>query len=132
MGLRTCCVAPLRIGVVVSAFLSTVLAQPGPATGNAARGETLFTATYKCYACHGFDAQTGQRRLVPMSYTEQGFTTFVQNSPLPQMPRYADAPDQDLADIYAYIRTIPVDAPDLDAIPLLDDIIDRTRTAMGE
>jgi mono/diheme cytochrome c family protein len=106
------------------------LAQPGPATGDAQRGKELFTNGYKCYACHGFDAQTGQRRLVPMNYTEEGFITFVQNSPLPQMPVYADVADQDLADVYAYIRTIPVDAPEVDRIPLLKNILDESIKAL--
>jgi mono/diheme cytochrome c family protein len=99
------------------------LAQPDPATGDPRRGERLFTDGYKCYACHGFDAQTGQRRLVPMNYTQEGFITFVRNSPLPQMPAYADVADQDLADVYAYIRTIPVDAPEIEQIPLLRSIL---------
>ena len=54
--------------------------------GDAARGEPLFSDTFNCYACHGFDAQSGERRLVPMNYTQEGFITFVQNSPLPNMP----------------------------------------------
>ena len=55
-------------------------------TGNAERGKVLFSDTYNCYACHGFDAQTGERRLVPMRYPLDGFIKFVQNSPLPNMP----------------------------------------------
>jgi mono/diheme cytochrome c family protein len=106
-------------------------AQPGSATGDATRGANLFTSTYKCFACHGFDAQTGQRRLVPMNYTQDGFITFVQNSPLPQMPPYADVPDEDLADIYAYLRSIPVDAPEVEDIALLKGIRDATREAMS-
>jgi hypothetical protein len=46
------------------------------------------------------------------------------------MPAYPDAPAQALADIYAYIRTIPVDAPALGEVPLLREILERkTRTA---
>jgi hypothetical protein len=65
-----------------------------------------------------------------MNYTEEGFITFVQNSPLPQMPVYADVADQDLADVYAYIRTIPVDAPEVDRIPLLKNILDESIKAL--
>jgi len=92
----------------------------------------LFMTGYRCYACHGFDAQTGQRRLVPMSLSEQAFITFVQNSPLPQMPKFADVADQDLADIYAFIGTIPVDAPPIDELPLLEGIIDRALAPLEE
>jgi len=99
-------------------------------TGDATRGAQLFADTFNCYACHGFDAQSGERRLVPMNYTQDGFITFVQSSPLPQMPAFPDASAQNLADIYVYIRTIPADAPALSELPLLRDILERkTRTA---
>jgi mono/diheme cytochrome c family protein len=100
--------------------------------GNAQRGKTFFSDTYNCYACHGFDAQTGERRLVPMRFTQEGFITFVQNSPLPQMPVFADVPAQNLADIYAYIRSIPVDAPALADIPVLRDIAARKDRAAAQ
>jgi mono/diheme cytochrome c family protein len=100
-------------------------AQPAPpqsVVGDAQRGAPLFSDKYNCYACHGFDAQSGERRLVPMSYTQEDFTTFVQSSPLPQMPRFPDATAQELVDIWAYIRTIPADAPAIDDIPQLREI----------
>lgn len=132
--LRT--VAALALGALAPLAATSVLAQSnegaGPVTGNPQRGENLFTSGYKCYACHGFDGQTGQRRLVPTNYTEEGFITFVRNSPLPQMPVYADVPPQDLADIYAYIRSLPVDAPAIEDLPLLEDILARTRESMRE
>lgn len=115
--------------VLAVALTSTLGAQPPPATGNAQRGAQLFSDTYNCYACHGFDAQSGERRLVPMNYPQDGFITFVQNSPLPNMPAFPDASATDLADIYAYIRTIPADAPAVNDLPLLRDILDRKATA---
>jgi mono/diheme cytochrome c family protein len=117
--------------LAVGALLSTAASAQAPVpAGNAERGKALFADTYNCYACHGFDAQSGERRLVPLNYTPEGFITFVQNSPLPNMPAFPDASAQVLADIYAYIKTIPADAPALDEVPLLKDILDRrTRTA---
>lgn len=120
------------------AFASGVLAamslsaqqQTQAVTGDAARGQPLFADTFNCYACHNFDAQSGERRLVPLNYTQEGFITFVQNSPLPNMPAFPDASPQQLADIYAYIRTIPADAPALAEVPLLRDVLERkTRAA---
>ena len=106
---------------------------PSQVVGDAARGKPLFADTFNCYACHGFDAQSGERRLVPMNYTQEGFVTFVQNSPLPNMPPFPDASAQQLADIYAYIRTIPADAPPVSDVPLLRDILDRkARAAAAE
>jgi mono/diheme cytochrome c family protein len=119
---------------VLLALPATLPAQQSTAalTGNPARGEPLYADTYNCYACHGFDAQTGERRLLPMNYTQEGFITFVQNSPLPQMPPYPDVSAQDLADIYAYIRTILVDAPEVDDLPLLEDILTRKQAALAD
>jgi len=122
---------------LIGTFVAAVLAAQPP-TGNAAvvgdagRGQPLFSDTFNCYACHGFDAQSGERRLVPMNYTQEGFITFVQSSPLPNMPAFPDASAQDLADIYAYIRTIPVDAPSLSDVPLLRDILERKTRAAAQ
>jgi mono/diheme cytochrome c family protein len=103
-----------------------------PVVGDAARGKPLFADTFNCYACHGFDAQSGERRLLPMNYTQDGFITFVQSSPLPNMPAFPDASAQQLADIYAYIRTIPADAPAVGDVPLLRDILERKARAAAD
>jgi len=118
-------------GVVAAASLSAQQ-QAEPVVGDAARGKPLFSDTFNCYACHNFDAQSGERRLVPLNYTQEGFITFVQNSPLPNMPAFPDASPQQLADIYAYIRTIPADAPALREIPLLSDIQQRKTRAAAD
>ena len=121
----------LAIGVLAAASLSAQQ-QAQPVVGDAARGKPLFSDTFNCYACHNFDAQSGERRLVPLNYTQEGFITFVQNSPLPNMPAFPDASPQQLADIYAYIRTIPADAPALRDVPLLSDVLQRKNRAVAE
>ena len=130
----------LRIALAYAVSASTALlaaslsAQQGgqAVAGDAERGRPLFADTFNCYACHGFDAQSGERRLVPMNYTQEGFITFVQSSPLPNMPAFPDASAQQLADIYAYIRTIPADAPALAEVPLLREILDRKTRAAAQ
>ena len=130
----------LRLSLASAAAAGTALlavtlsAQPPTQTvvGDAARGQPLFADQFNCYACHGFDAQSGERRLVPMNYTQDGFITFVQNSPLPNMPAFPDASPQQLADIYAYIRTIPADAPAVNDVPLLRDILERKNRVAAE
>jgi mono/diheme cytochrome c family protein len=118
-------------GCAVAVSLSAQ--QQGQAiAGDAARGQPLFADTFNCYACHGFDAQSGERRLVPLNYTQEGFITFVQSSPLPNMPAFPDASAQQLADIYAYIRTIPADAPALGDVPLLRDILEQKTRVAGD
>jgi mono/diheme cytochrome c family protein len=128
----------LRPFIVAAAALLCVVVDAQPPAGNAglvgdaARGRPLFADTFNCYACHGFDGQSGERRLVPMNYTQEGFITLVQTSPLPNMPAFPDAPAQALADIYAYIKTIPADAPAVGEVPLLRDILERKARAAAE
>ena len=115
-------------GVLAGASLSAQQ-RTQPVVGDAGRGRPLFSDTFNCYACHGFDGQSGERRLVPLNYTQEGFITFVQSSPLPNMPAFPDASAQQLADIYAYIRTIPADAPAVADVPLLRDVLERKARA---
>jgi mono/diheme cytochrome c family protein len=130
--LRTSLLCAGLAGAWAAASLSAQQPSGETLVGDAARGEPLFADVFNCYACHGFDAQSGERRLVPLNYTQEGFITFVQSSPLPNMPAFPDASPQQLADIYAYIRTIPADAPPLGEVPLLTDILDRKARAAGE
>ncbi len=136
MSNRTLLRIPLACaGLAISGAIAVSLSaqqQNAAIVGDAARGGPLFSDVFNCYACHGFDAQSGERRLVPLNYTQEGFITFVQSSPLPNMPAYPDASPQQLADIYAYIRTIPADAPPLQDVPLLSDILERKALAAGE
>ena len=122
----------LAVVLFVAALASPAAAQtPSPAapTGDAKRGQELFEKTYKCYACHGYDGQTGNPRLVSMTRTQEVFLAYVRKPATPQMPKFVDPPEKDLADVYAYIRSIPVAAPPADSIPLLKGIIDRRQQA---
>jgi len=98
-------------------------------TGNAPRGKTLFETTLRCYACHGFDAQTGSPRLVPMMRPEAAFLAYVRKPATQGMPSFADAQERDLLDVYAYIRSIPQAAPPVDSLPILKGILDRRSRA---
>ena len=55
--------------VFVIALATAVAAQNQTAplaapTGNAQRGKVTFETTLRCFACHGYDGQTGSPRLV--------------------------------------------------------------------
>ena len=104
-------------------------ATPAAPTGDATRGKVLFEQTLRCYACHGFDAQTGSPRLVPMVRPEDVFLAYVKKPATQGMPSFRDAADRDLADVYAYIRSIPRAAPAPESIPLLKAILDRRTSA---
>jgi len=124
------------VTLVATALVGAAYAQapatpgaPGTPTGDPARGRTFFEKTYRCYACHGFDAQSGSPRLVPMMRTEAAFITFLRKPSSAAMPAFADAPMRDLADVYAYIRSLPTTAPSAESLPILRDILDRRNTS---
>jgi mono/diheme cytochrome c family protein len=100
-----------------------------PASGNAQRGKTLFESRLRCYACHGFDGQTGSPRLVPMARAEDVFLAYVRKPATQGMPSFVAIPDADLRDVYAYIRSIPQAAPNPDSIPLIKSVLDRRAKA---
>lgn len=91
--------------------------------GNAQNGKKLFMAD-GCYECHGQmgqgAAQTGAARIGPPMLSFDGFQSYVR-APRNQMPPYTSKaiPDQDLADIYAYLKSIPIPPKGKD-IPLLN------------
>lgn len=91
--------------------------------GNAQNGKKLFMSD-GCYECHGRQgqgaAQTGAARIGPPMLSFDGFQSYVR-APRNQMPPYTSKaiPDQDLADIYAYLKSIPMPPKGKD-IPLLN------------
>jgi mono/diheme cytochrome c family protein len=94
-----------------------------PPAGNAQNGKKLFMSD-GCYECHGRQgqgaAQTGAARIGPPQLSFEGFQTYVR-SPKNNMPPYTSKaiPDMDLADIYAYLKSIPMPPKGKD-IPLLN------------
>jgi mono/diheme cytochrome c family protein len=93
-------------------------------TGNAERGKTLFTASFKCASCHGTTGESGSPRLVPTRRTQADFIRFVQKPTANAMPAFGDQPAQALADVYAYIKSIPERTPPpVQSIPALNDVL---------
>lgn len=98
-------------------------ASDAPPAGNAENGKKLFMAD-GCYECHGRmgqgATQTGAARIGPPQLSFDGFQGYVRK-PGNQMPPYTAKalPDQDLADIYAYLKSIPMPPKGKD-IPLLN------------
>ncbi len=78
--------------------------------GDVNNGKRLF-AFNGCYQCHGTVGQGGAAgaRLAQTKLTQPGFIAFVRNPPPSNMPPYRAKimSDQELADVYAYIRTFP-------------------------
>jgi mono/diheme cytochrome c family protein len=107
--------------VLLTATLSvTVLA--ADKAGSAARGKQLYMDT-GCYQCHGTRGAGGGNagpRLAPTPIPFEGFK-LVLRQPRARMPVYTEVvmPDQDVADIYAYLMTVPKGKTAAD-IPLLE------------
>ena len=86
--------------------------------GSAGNGKSLYLK-YSCYACHGYDGHGGAgARLVPMRMNLPGFSAYIRNPR--QMPPYTAkvVSDQDMADIYAFLKSLP-HPPDARSISLL-------------
>ena len=121
--------ATALVGLTSLAIAQTPAPTLAAPTGNAQRGKMVFDTTLRCFACHGYDGQTGSPRLVPMARAEDVFLAYVRKPATPGMPSFAATPEQDLRDAYAYIRSIPQAAPPADSIPLLKGIVDRRTKA---
>jgi ubiquinol-cytochrome c reductase cytochrome c subunit len=99
----------------------SAFAQDAP-QGDVKRGHAAFLK-YQCYTCHGTVGQGADRgagpKLAPNPFPWAGFE-FQVRTPRQDMPAYRrqHLPDQDLADIYAYVRTIKAPQP-ASSIPLL-------------
>jgi mono/diheme cytochrome c family protein len=122
--LSACLVVFATLGIVV-AEAQAPAAQPAAqtTTGNATRGKDLYLS-YSCYACHGYDAQTGNgARLMPMRMNQQVFSLYIRAPKTPGMPAYSQKllTDAQAADIYAYVLSLPK-APELKDVPLLGQL----------
>jgi len=94
--------------------------QSAAPAGNAENGKKIFTG-YGCYQCHNYAAHGGGAgpRLAPRPIPFQAFTRQVRK-PSNEMPPYTAkvVSDKELADIYAFLLTIP-EPPAASSIPLL-------------
>jgi mono/diheme cytochrome c family protein len=86
--------------------------QTAPA-GNAENGKKIFTG-YGCYECHGYVAQGGAAgpRLAPRPIAFAAFSRYLRR-PTGQMPPYTTkvVSEKELADIYAFLQSIPEPPP---------------------
>jgi mono/diheme cytochrome c family protein len=118
--------------LVATLILGTVIASAQPPAPDASRGKELYDKKYLCSACHGFSGQNGVgARLVPMKLTQAAFMAYVRHphdTPTGMPPYTAKVlPDQELADIYAYIKLLPDSAKKAKDIPILNDILNSQK-----
>ena len=98
--------------IVIGGAVVSVQAQTGDVPpGSADRGKRAYMAQH-CYTCHGTVGQGGERgagpRIAPNPWPWEAFAQQTRK-PRAVMPPYTEKnlSDQDLADIYAYVRSIP-------------------------
>lgn len=112
------------VSALIASVLGVVLQSSGVASqapgGNADNGLVEYESV-GCYQCHGYDA-LGPPRLAPDPLPFDAFSGYVR-APAGQMPPYTPAvlSDRQMADIYAFLESIP-QPPEPDSIPLLSDI----------
>ena len=105
---------------IVTAAILAQTQTPAP-SGDAKNGKKVFVAD-GCYQCHGYEAQgavpTGPR-LGPKPLAFAQFSKLVRQ-PIGQMPPYTvkSLPDKDLADIYAFVQSLPA-PPEASSIAVL-------------
>ena len=107
--------------VFVPAFAAALLfGNAAAAEPSAANGRVLYVKV-GCYQCHGYQGQGGAAgpRIAPEPLPFDGLAAFVRTSS-GEMPPYTETilSDGDLADIYAYLQSIPR-PPALADVPLL-------------
>ncbi len=110
-------------GFVVIGVANAPAQQPAPSVpaGNAKAGQALFMKI-GCYECHGNEGQGGAAgprigRSPMLAF--RNFITYIR-APRGEMPPYSAKviPEKDVADIYAYLASLPP-APAVESIPLL-------------
>ena len=102
-------------------WAATAVAQTKP--GDSANGKRLFIRN-GCYQCHGTVGQGGLAgpRLAQTKLALAGFSSAVRNPRPSNMPPYRSKvmSDQELADVFAYVQSVPAPVP-LSDIPILNE-----------
>jgi ubiquinol-cytochrome c reductase cytochrome c subunit len=111
----------------IYAFLRSLpqvpLASISLASANAPNGKRIYN-NYGCYQCHGTEgqgsSQTAGPRIGPPAISIAAFAGAIRQ-PTNQMPPYTPAvlSDSDIADMYVFLRAIPMPPPAA-SIPLLN------------
>jgi mono/diheme cytochrome c family protein len=117
-------------------FMAPVAAQT-PRGAEAAHGKQLYFR-HGCYGCHGFNGETGARRLVgsPILQNPAAFIAYLRLRadlkpllPSTRMPSFSVGAlsDADALDLYAYVRSFVLHAPDPQGIAAFQKILQSAR-----
>jgi mono/diheme cytochrome c family protein len=106
-------IARIALAAALFAVYAPIAAQAQDAPlGDAAHGKSLFL-TDGCFTCHGRSGQGGAYNgpapiLAKTALPFDGFKSQIRN-PVNDMPAFSDAllSDKDIADIYAFVQSLP-------------------------
>lgn len=116
------CVAMLLAGVAGAGVRAQTPAGGTAPIGNAEAGRRLYTAK-SCYLCHGTEGQGGvpYPRIARVQRGQENFIRYVRRPA--RMAAYSEAvvSDAELAEIYAFLRSLPAPPP-VTEIPLLQQL----------
>ena len=111
----------MRYLILAAAAVAASFASRPAAAADVAKGKVAYEKN-GCWQCHGYVGQGGVhgKTLAPKPMAYDAFNVFVRNSN-GQMPPYPKQilSDADLADIHAYLSSIPA-SKDYKSIPLLN------------
>jgi len=114
----------LGAAVLCAVALGVAAGEVGP-QGDAANGKQVYLRV-ACFACHGRSGQGGAYRgptpiLAQTALPIEGFKALLRDPP-GDMPAYSEAvlSDRDIADIYAFLESLPGPRPPKD-IPSLNN-----------
>jgi mono/diheme cytochrome c family protein len=110
--MRKTLLAAVNIAGAVLGLGGVALAQDAPPPGDVAKGKTVYLAD-GCFTCHGRSGQGGAYNgpapvLAQTAMPFEGFKMQIRN-PSNDMPAYSEAvmSDQQIADIFAFVRSLP-------------------------
>lgn len=126
-----CALAGAMLSVIAAA------AEQTQHDGAAARGRRVYFR-HGCYGCHGFNGETGVRRLVgsPILQKPDIFIAYLRSRadvkpllPSTAMPSFSASAlsDADALDLYAYVRSFVLHAPDPQGIAELQKILESAK-----
>jgi mono/diheme cytochrome c family protein len=141
MNTKRCKPRPSQRGItaaicaLAAAALIFIAPAPGqtPRAADAAHGKQLYFR-HGCYGCHGFTGETGARRLVgsPIVQSPEAFIAYLRlradlkpllpSTTMPSFPASALS-DADALDLYAYVHSFVLHAPDPQGITAFKQIL---------
>lgn len=111
----------IRLFAPLALAAGLILSQACALAASAEKGKTAYVKN-GCWQCHGFVGQGGITgpKLAPNPMPFEALTIFLRHTNGP-MPPYQEAvlSNQDIADIHAFLQSIPK-PPDYKSIPLLN------------